>query len=42
VTIRRRRILTGVLLGTLLFAALLAILLFAGDLSSSKFIYVDF
>jgi hypothetical protein len=33
---------TGCQAGFLLFLALLAILLFAGDLSSSKFIYVDF
>lgn len=32
----------GALMGLLLFAFLLAILLFAGDLSASKFIYVDF
>jgi hypothetical protein len=38
----RRRFWTGVLVGALLFAALLAILLFAADLSSSKFIYADF
>ena len=38
----RVRIIKGIALGALLFAALLAILLFAGDLSSSKFIYVDF
>jgi hypothetical protein len=29
-------------LGVLLFALFLAILLFSGDLSASKFIYVDF
>jgi hypothetical protein len=40
--LRRRRIATGIALGALLFVALLAILFFAGDLSSSKFIYVDF
>jgi hypothetical protein len=39
---RRRRIAQGAAVGALLFLALLAILLFAGDLSSSKFIYVDF
>jgi hypothetical protein len=38
----RARIVPGVALGALLFVALLAILLFAGELSSSKFIYVDF
>lgn len=32
----------GVLLGALLFVVFLVVLLFAGDLSSSKFIYVDF
>ncbi len=34
--------LKGARLGALLFLLLLAILLFAGDLSASKFIYVDF
>ena len=34
--------LAGCSLGFLLFLAFLAILLIAGDLSSSKFIYVDF
>jgi hypothetical protein len=34
--------LAGSSVGFLLFLALLAILLLAGDLSSSKFIYVDF
>jgi hypothetical protein len=34
--------LKGARLGLLLFLLLLAILLFAGDLSASKFIYVDF
>lgn len=29
-------------LGVVLFALFLAILLFSGDLSASKFIYVDF
>lgn len=29
-------------IGVVLFALLLAILLFSGDLSASKFIYVDF
>jgi hypothetical protein len=38
----RHPFLAGCLVGTLLFLALLAILLFAGDLSSSKFIYADF
>lgn len=39
---RRRRLALGALLGVALFLAFLAILLLAGDLSSSKFIYVDF
>ncbi len=39
---RRKEFLQGVLMGLLLFAMLLAILLLAGDLSDSKFIYVDF
>ena len=34
--------LRGVLLGALLFAVFVVVLLFAGDLSSSKFLYVDF
>jgi uncharacterized membrane protein YgdD (TMEM256/DUF423 family) len=34
--------LKGTSLGVLLFIFLLGILLFAGDLSASKFIYVDF
>ncbi len=38
----RRRFLAGCVVGALLFLALLAILLFAADLSSSKFIYADF
>ena len=38
----RRRLLAGCVVGALLFLALLAILLFAADLSSSKFIYADF
>lgn len=38
----RGRFLAGSLVGVLLFLALLAILLFAADLSSSKFIYADF
>jgi hypothetical protein len=29
-------------IGTILFVLFLAILLFSGDLSASKFIYVDF
>lgn len=32
----------GVLTGLILFLLFLAILLFSGDLSASKFIYVDF
>jgi hypothetical protein len=32
----------GVGLGAVLFLLLVGVLLFAGDLSSSKFIYVDF
>ncbi|HVZ79996.1 MAG TPA: hypothetical protein VHE12_04250 [bacterium] len=32
----------GFALGVILFALFLAILLFSGDLSASKFIYVDF
>ncbi len=32
----------GVVAGLLLFLVLLAILLFAADLSSSRFLYVDF
>ena len=38
----RSPFLAGCLIGALLFLALLAILLLAGDLSSSKFIYADF
>jgi len=34
--------LKGLGLGTVLFILFLAILLFSGDLSASKFIYVDF
>jgi hypothetical protein len=34
--------LAGCAVGFLLYLVFLAILLFAGDLSSSKFIYVDF
>jgi hypothetical protein len=41
-TPERRDFIKGQLAGLLLFAALLAILFFAGDLSASKFIYVDF
>ena len=37
-----RSFLKGLGLGMLLFLLLLAILLFSGDLSASKFIYVDF
>ena len=32
----------GFVLGVILFGLFLAILLFSGDLSASKFIYVDF
>jgi hypothetical protein len=39
---RKRPVLAGCVVGALLFLALLAILLFAADLSSSKFIYADF
>jgi len=38
----RKSFAAGCAVGFLLFLALIAILLFAGDLSSSKFIYVDF
>ncbi len=44
-TIRRPAIVEvarGVGIGTLLFFMLVAILLFAGELASSKFLYVDF
>lgn len=34
--------LKGAAVGVLLFVALVLILLLAGDLSSSKFLYVDF
>jgi hypothetical protein len=34
--------LKGLGIGVVLFALFLAILLFSGDLSASKFIYVDF
>ncbi len=37
-----RSFLKGMGLGLVLFLLLLAILLFSGDLSASKFIYVDF
>ncbi len=40
--IRRRSLAAGVAVGLLLFFGFLAILLLAGDLSSSRFIYVDF
>jgi hypothetical protein len=38
----RKEFLKGMFLGLVFFLAFLAILLFAGDLSASKFIYVDF
>jgi len=38
----RSSFVAGSAVGVLLFLAFLAILLFAADLSSSKFIYVDF
>jgi hypothetical protein len=38
----RREFLKGLGVGILLFLLLLAVLLFAGELSASKFIYVDF
>lgn len=38
----RGRFWKGAALGALLFGLLLSILLFAGELSSSKFLYVDF
>jgi hypothetical protein len=38
----RSSFVAGSAVGFLLYLALLAILLFAADLSSSKFIYVDF
>lgn len=37
-----RELLKGLGLGLVLFLVLLALLLFSGDLSASKFIYVDF
>jgi len=38
----RNDFLKGLGLGLVLFGLFLAILLFSGDLSASKFIYVDF
>jgi len=38
----RRDFLNGAGAGAILFLLFLAILFFAGDLSASKFIYVDF
>jgi hypothetical protein len=38
----RQEFLKGLGLGLVLFALFMAILLFSGDLSASKFIYVDF
>ena len=38
----RASFLKGAVLGAILFVLFLAILLFSGDLSASKFIYVDF
>ena len=38
----RRAFRRGLALGAVLYLLLLAILLFAGELSSSKFLYVDF
>jgi hypothetical protein len=40
--ISQKEFLQGMLFGFLLFGMLLAILLLGGDLSASKFIYVDF
>ncbi len=37
-----KELIKGLALGAVLFALFLAILLFSGDLSASKFIYVDF
>jgi len=37
-----RSFIKGLGLGVVLFLVFLAILLFSGDLSASKFIYVDF
>lgn len=39
---RNAHFLKGMGLGLVLFALFLCILLFSGDLSASKFIYVDF
>ena len=39
---RGRAVLQGVAIGAALFLVLLAILLLSGDLSGSKFLYVDF
>lgn len=39
---RGRAFWQGVLLGALAFLALLALLLLSGELSSSRFLYVDF
>lgn len=38
----RHEFIKGLGLGIVLFTLFLAILLFSGDLSASKFIYVDF
>ena len=38
----RKDLVKGLVLGAVLFILFLAILLFSGDLSASKFIYVDF
>ena len=38
----KKDFLKGVGMGTVLFILFLAILFFSGDLSASKFIYVDF
>jgi len=38
----QKNFLKGLGLGAVLFLLFLAILLFSGDLSASKFIYVDF
>jgi len=38
----KNELLKGISLGVVLFILFLAILLFSGDLSASKFIYVDF
>lgn len=39
---RDRDLWKGLAVGTALFLLFLGVLLFAGDLSASKFIYVDF